>query len=268
MTNSAVKAVKAVTAVERVVNIFQTFETSQRPMSLTDLASAAGIPKSSCHAIVGTLIARGYLYSLSRPRALYPTQRMYDVTRRILSNDPFIERVRPLLLQLRDETGETVILGKRQGDLALYLQVIEGDSAIRYSARSGEQKPLHSSSVGKALLGSMREVDLREFIHGRQFAAITPNTLTDPQDLVESILQSRKRGFYVSQGENVPDVWAVSAGVQLNTESFALAVAGPRNRLEPSVMKYAHLVVQACRLLAQHTRLELDRRFGDVEVHL
>ena len=85
--------------------------------------------------------------------------------------------------------------------------------------------------------------------------AYTLRLLTDPQDLVESILQSRKRGFYVSQGENVPDVWAISAGVQLNTESFALAVAGPRNRLEPSVMKYARLVVQACRLLAQHTRL-------------
>ena len=245
----------AVTAVERVVNIFQTFETAQRPMSLTDLARAAGIPKSSCHAIVGTLIARGYLYSLNRPRALYPTQRMYDVTRRILSNDPFIERARPLLMQLRDETGETVILGKRQGDFALYLQVFEGFSPIRYSARAGEQKPLHSSSIGKALLGGMREVDLRAFIHGRQFPAITPHTLTNPQDLIEALLQSRKRGFYLSKGENVPDVWAISAGVQLNTESFALAVAGPRNRLEPSVTRFAQHVVQACRLLAQHTRL-------------
>lgn len=45
----------AVTAVERVLDIFEAFQRSQKPLSLTDLADIAGIPKSSCHAIVATL---------------------------------------------------------------------------------------------------------------------------------------------------------------------------------------------------------------------
>ena len=47
----------AVTAVERVLDIFEAFHKVQKPLSLTDLAELTGIPKSSCHAIVGTLTA-------------------------------------------------------------------------------------------------------------------------------------------------------------------------------------------------------------------
>ena len=46
----------AVTAVERVLDILETFQTAERPLSLTELSEMAGIPKSSCHAIVGTLV--------------------------------------------------------------------------------------------------------------------------------------------------------------------------------------------------------------------
>lgn len=49
------------TAIERVIDIFEAFQASQRPLSLTDLAEAAKIPKSTCHTIVATLTQRGYL---------------------------------------------------------------------------------------------------------------------------------------------------------------------------------------------------------------
>ena len=144
----------AVTAVERVLDIFEAFHKVQKPLSLTGLAEITGIPKSSCHAIVGTLTARGYLYSLTRPRALYPTRRFLDIARTIHENDPFVERVMPLLERLGEASRETVILGKRQGDAVIYLQVVESPHPIRYSAKPGEFKPLHSSSIGKALLAA------------------------------------------------------------------------------------------------------------------
>ena len=47
----------AVTAVERVLDIIEAFRSARRPLSLTELAELIGTPKSSCHAIVGTLVA-------------------------------------------------------------------------------------------------------------------------------------------------------------------------------------------------------------------
>ncbi|MGU7784925.1 IclR family transcriptional regulator [Burkholderia sp. PU8-34] len=223
----------------------------QRPLSLTELAEAVDIPKSTCHAIVQTLMARGYLYTLTRPRSLYPTRRIYDVTRDIAAKDPFIERATPVLERLRDTTRETVILGKRQGNAVIYLQVVEGLHAIRYSAKPGEFKPLHSSSIGKALLGGLKETELRAWLDGRQLPAITTATQTDHEALVRELQDSRRAGYFVTRGENVCDVWAVAAYLTLNHETLAIAVAGPRNRMEGCVTECAKVLVATCSLLTR-----------------
>jgi len=234
-----------------MLDIFETFESSRRPLSLTELAESAGIPKSTCHAIVATLISRGYLYTLQKPRALYPTKRMHDVVSSILRDDPFIERAMPLLERLRDSTRETIILGKRHGDTIIYLQVIEGTQSIRYSAKAGDLKPLHSSSIGKALLGSLKEPDLRQWLAERALPAITSTTITDAEKLVGEILQSRKSGYFQTRGENVVDVWAVSTFLNVNRETLGVAVAGPKHRLENNMPECAHLLVATCSLLSR-----------------
>ncbi|MEJ8846654.1 IclR family transcriptional regulator [Variovorax rhizosphaerae] len=244
-------AAASVVSVERVIDIFEAFQASQRPLSLTDLAEAVNIPKSTCHAIVATLTARGYLYSLARPRSLYPTQRMFDVARDILDKDPFVERLTPMLERLRDSSRETVILGKRQGDTVVYLQVAESAHSIRYSARPGDIKPLHSSSIGKALLGSLKEPELRAWFEGRTLPAVTTATITDPGLLIADILKSRRAGYFQTRGENVSDVWAVAAFFAVHNETLAIAVAGPRHRMEGSLADCAQLLVATCSLISR-----------------
>ncbi len=241
----------AVTAVERVLDIFEAFDKAQKPLSLTDLAELTGIPKSSCHAIVGTLIARGYLYSLTRPRALYPTRRFFDLARAIHEKDPFVERVMPMLERLRDASRETVILGKRQGNAAIYLQVVESPHPIRYSARPGEFKPLHSSAIGKALIGSLKEPELRALVAGQALAPVTDATFTDEEALVADVLESRRRGYFLTRGENVADVWAVSAFLSVNSETLAVAIAGPRHRMENNVTECAQLLLATCSFITR-----------------
>jgi len=250
MEGSAMPGV-TVTAIDRVIDIFEAFQTSQRPLSLTDLADVVGIPKSTCHAIVSTLTARGYLYTLNRPRALYPTKRLYDVAQDILAKDPFVEHATPVLERLRDATRETVILGKRQGESVIYLQVIEGLHSIRYSAKPGEFKPLHSSSIGKALLGSLKEPELRGWLEGRPLAPITSATKTEHDALIQDILESRRVGYFVTRGENVSDVWAVATFLTINNETLAVAVAGPKHRIEGNVAECANLLVATCSFLSR-----------------
>jgi len=241
----------AVTAVERLLDILEAFDKAQKPLSLTDLAEMTSIPKSTAHAIVGTLTSRGYLYSLTRPRALYPTRRFFDLARAIHERDPFVERVIPMLERLRDTSRETVILGKRQGDAVIYLQVLESPNPIRYSANPGEFKPLHSSAIGKALIGSLKEPDMRALLAGRPLPAATVDTLTDEEALIDDILQSRRRGYFLTRGENVPDVWAVSAFLSIHSETLAVAIAGPRHRMEGNVVEHAQLLLATCGFIAR-----------------
>jgi DNA-binding IclR family transcriptional regulator len=238
-----------VTAVERVLGIFEAFGTMGRPMSLTELAERIGAPKSSVHAIAGTLIQRGYLYSFTRPRALYPTRRLYDAASDLLRHDPLIERTTQLLERLRDTSTETVILGKRQGDAVIYLQVFEGLNAIRYSARPGEFKPLHSSAMGKALLGRLAAPELHTLLQRLERPAVTASTIVAAEALAADIVEGRRLGYSLTRGENVPDVWALATTITIGGETLGVTLAGPKHRIEPAVDEAARLLMANCHLL-------------------
>ena len=108
-----------VPSAERTLALFEAFEASGKPLVLSELAQRMNVPVSSCHGLVRTLVGRGYLYAVSRRKDFYPTRRLLDLAQSVVRNDPFLERIEPQLQGLRDETRETVILGKRQGEAVL-----------------------------------------------------------------------------------------------------------------------------------------------------
>lgn len=219
-------------SVERAFAILETFERERRPLSMKELADTCSIPPSTCHSLVHTLLKRAYLYQTGKGKDLYPTRRLYDMGAVILAHDPVLQRLEPAMAALRDATRETVILGKRQKDAIVYLSVMEGPEVIRYSAAPGDMKPLHSTSIGKALLSAMKPQDLRELLRAQARDRVTDSTITDIEALLANIEQGRGPGCYVTRGENVPDVTAVAVPVAINNELYGLAVAGPSHRMD------------------------------------
>jgi DNA-binding IclR family transcriptional regulator len=175
---------------------------------------------------------RAYLYQTGQRKDLYPTRRLYDLGATILAHDPVLQRLEPAMEALRAATRETVILGKRQKGTIVYLEVLEGPEVIRYSARPGDAKPLHSSSIGKAMLSALEPQELRSLLADAGMARITAATITDVEELLANIDQGRRRGCFVTRGENVPDVSAYALPVAINNELFGLAVAGPSHRMD------------------------------------
>ena len=56
---------------------------------------------------------------------------------------------------------------------------------------------------------------------------------------------------YKERGENVPDVWAVSAFLTVNAQTLAVAIAGPRHRMETSVAEAAQLLLATCSFISR-----------------
>ncbi|MCC6867432.1 MAG: IclR family transcriptional regulator [Burkholderiales bacterium] len=236
---------------DRTLAIFETFETACRPMVLTELAARAQVPVSSCHGLVRTLLERGYLYSLGRRKDIYPTRRLLDVAQTIVHHDPLLERIGPVLQALRDNVRETVILGKRQGDLVLYLEVIPGLHTVRYAANTGEFKPLHSSAIGKALLGALSTEALADWLRTHPLPVITPRTLVDPTRLHADLARSRARGYYMTDGENVSDVAALAVSLLVHGEVLGFAIAGPTHRMNAQIDENAAHLLDAQRAIAK-----------------
>ena len=239
-----------VKTVIRTLEAFEAFGRIQKPLTLSEMAHAIGIPLSSCHGLIATLRNRGYVYSVGNNRQVYPTRRILDVAEAIARNDPLLEIAAPVLARLRDDTGETVILGAREGDAVVYLEVIEGLHTIRYSAKPGDMKPLHSSAIGKAMLASLDEADLAKTISHIALKRITAATLTDENSLRRNLNQGRKRGVFVTRGENVADVMGMAVPAAPGGQYLAVALAGPIGRMDLSFDAHAERLRQAARELS------------------
>lgn len=237
----------------RTVELFEAFAKVQTPLSLSEIARALGAPASSCFNLIRALEARGYLY-LVEPKRLYPTHRLFEVARSIAAREPWMDLLEPVLTNLRDETRETVILGKRHGNRVIYLEVFEGPQTIRYSARAGDLKPLHSSSIGKALLGMLERADLTELLKHLQLRQVTGATIVNRQQLIADLERSRRRGFFMTAGENVPDVLALSVGLRLNPDVYGIAIAGPMSRMREKLSGHVSALKTASAAIAELSR--------------
>ena len=232
------------------MELFEAFAKAQTPLSLSEIARALGAPASSCFNLIRALEARGYLY-LVESRLLYPTHRLFEVARTIAAREPWIDLLEPVLTDLRDETRETVILGTRQGNRVIYLEVLEGPQTIRYTARAGDLKPLHSSSIGKALLGMLQPADLAELLKHLPLKQVTKATITNQHKLIADLERSHRRGFFMTAGENVVDVTAVAAGLRLNSQLYGIAIAGPMSRMRENLGKHISALKTASASIAE-----------------
>jgi IclR family transcriptional regulator, acetate operon repressor len=234
----------------RVLDVFETFGASRAPLSVSEIARAIGAPVSSCHALIRTLQGRGYLYSTTSRHRLYPTKRLHCIAQTIAEHDALLERVAPVLGHLRDQTRETAILGKRDNHAAVYLEVMEGLHTVRYTSRAGEHKPLHSSAIGKALLGMLEHETLAELLRVIKLPAVTAKTLTDPLRLHTDLRESAKRGYFITRGENVADVMAIAVSLLIDQEAISIAVAGPIQRMEDNLETYVQQLQAARQALS------------------
>ena len=216
----------------RTLDLLEIFAKARTPLSLTEIAQRINAPISSCHSLVRTLQSRGYVYILDHRKRVYPTKRLLTIAQAIARHDPLLEKLTPLLEGLVKATGETVLLGKRQGDRVTYLEVIEGNHTVRYTASPGDLKPLHSSAIGKALLGHLAPAERAGLLAKLKLPQVTENTVTDAQALTEELEMSNQRGWYQTRGENIVDVMALSISRDLLDETLGVALAGPIARMQ------------------------------------
>jgi IclR family transcriptional regulator, acetate operon repressor len=236
-----------VKSASRTLDVFELFAREQRPLSLSEIAAALDAPLSSCFNLVRALKGRGFLFGIGPRRQIYPTRKMYDVASAIAESEPWLRRIVPRLEALRDQTQETAILGKEEGGRVIYLAVLEGPQNIRYTARPGDLKPLHSSSIGKMLLATMKPHIRANVLAKLPLDAMTDATITSRAQLAEEIERSAVRGYSITRGENVADVMAIAMPLKFAGDTYGIAVAGPMHRMTEQVADHQLRLADICK---------------------
>ncbi len=217
-----------VKSAKRVFEILRYFAATRVPASLSQIATALGYPKSSCLALLETLESEGYAYQVVG--GYYLTRRWLNEASIVAEHDYLVLGVRPMLERLCDELNETVILAQLAVDKVVYLDVVEPDRILRFSARPGQFKPLHASASGRALLGIMAAPERLALIRQLKLTAHTPHTPTGIRPLQQQIEEGIARGWQVNLGEYQADTLSVAAPLIMHGAHLALVVGAPMSR--------------------------------------
>ena len=240
--------------VARTLQLFELYAREVRPLSLTEISRGLGAPVSSTLALVRTLVGKGYLYETRKRGGYYPTKKLLGASLKIDAGDPVLDLIRPYLAALRDGSGETAVLGKRQDLNVVYLDVAHSSQAIRYTAEAGEIRALHANSIGKALFFALDAAEQKKLSARINWQRPTRLTLGSARALLKDAEQSAARGWAANIGESVSDLAAIAVPFALAGEWYALSIVGPLGRMQASWDKHAALLKRTVAELAETMR--------------
>jgi DNA-binding IclR family transcriptional regulator len=188
-------------------------KSADRVMAVLDLVAEAGslsfgeiagrleLPKSSAHALLGTMQARGYLAFDDGEKAYRLGTRIWELANAHHGIEDLRTVMKPLMDALVGRTGETVQLAILDGIEAVYLEQSQSPHPMKLTSRAGVRLPAHTSAIGKALLASLEAGEARRRIAGAALTRLTANTIGEVPTLLDELERVRRQGYSLDNEE-------------------------------------------------------------------
>ena len=214
-------------SVIKAIDILYTFTSSEPRLTLAEISRRLGLPKSTVHNILQTLLSRGFVEKVDGSRYALGTAIM-PLTQAVRVNAEQRDRAAPLLRELSDTSQESVYLTVRDGDCALYIYAIESPRRLLARTAVGERTPLHCTALGKSILGRMPQDEAEEIIVRMRLEPYTAATIVDTDVLRRELATTRERGYALDIGEHEKNTYCIAAAILDHTGSVigACSVSG------------------------------------------
>lgn len=245
-------AQNTIKSLDRAMEVFEFLSESQGK-ALSDIASEMQQSPATVYRILVTLEGRGLVEFDPVEQVWHIGSRAFVIGARFLRRTSLVDRARPILRKLMEDTGETANLGVEKEGLVLFISQVETHASIRAFFPPGTLSPMHASGIGKALLAEMDAARLTRTLRNQTLEAFTEHTITDADLLQADLTAVRARGFAVDGEEKNLGMRCIAAPVfDVTGEAVAgISVSGPVSRVGPDdVARLSARVVEAAQALS------------------
>lgn len=182
----------------------------------TDIVAETGLPKSTVHRILSTLVAEGFV-SGDADHGFHAGPRFVTLAGRAISSLDISELAQPVVDRLVAAVDCTVHVGVVSGDEMVYVIRTDSSKPYRMRSRVGLAIPMHSTGMGKVALSSWTAEDVAALAARTGLPARTDTTITDLDLLQKELARIRSRGYALDLGENEVGTVCVSAPIRDHT---------------------------------------------------
>ncbi|WP_415974440.1 IclR family transcriptional regulator [Rhodococcus sp. 077-4] len=213
---------------------------AEKPCNLNDLCARTGLPRATAHRLAVGLETHRLL--VRDADGLWRTGPGLGELAASAS-DTLLDAASSVLPRLREITGESVQIYRREGTVRVCVASMEPPTGLRDTVLVGARLPMTAGSGAKVLLAWADSHTQRAVLPDAEFSE-------------RVLLEVRRRGWAQSAGEREPGVASVAAPVRDSNDTVvaAISVSGPIDRIgrKPGARWAADLLAAADAL---HKRL-------------
>lgn len=247
-----------VKVLDRAVDIIKLLGSGDNETSygVTEISNKLGISKTAVHRILSTLIKHEIVTKETNGDKYHLGWELFRIGQNVPNSTTYYKSVRKCIGDLHNEVQETATLSIRDGCYSLILDSRKMGSGLLCEVPVGAKEPIHTTALGKSLLLDFKKEQLEKLLGSCELTSVTPNTITNVNDLYEDIQKSKCRLYTLSSGEYIEGVIGIAAPVRDRSSEIiaSISISGPSQRInkritEQLVEKLNHCAIKASREL-------------------
>ncbi len=242
-------------ALDRGLAILELFLDGEQ-LSAPDITERVGLPRTTVHELVATLVARHYLVPLDGRPTRYRLGAMLARLGGAFGDQvDLVREGSEVARRVAANCGETVNVAALDGADVIYLVKVDSVHPIRMVSAVGRRLPAHCTSLGKAMLAALPEARLAElFPRTAPLASMTQHSITTVRALRANLDEVRATGVAFDERESDAGMWCVGAAVRDHTGAVVagLSISTPEMRRTPeNDERWVHLVTDGAAELSE-----------------
>lgn len=217
-----------------------------------------GIPRSSAHGLLGTLVESGWLEFSDASRQYRLGLHAWQIGQAYDGHRGLLQAAEPVMEQMVEQLGETVQLARLEGIENVYIGLRESPHPMRMASSVGMRLHSHATGIGKALLSTLPPEEARRRLSAVALPRLTDNTETDVERLAGIVDRVRTLGFAVDDEEFILGCRCVAIALTDEEETgvaSAMSVTMPTQRTDAT---WPHALYPALR----QARISIRRSMG------
>lgn len=216
---------------DRALDVLQLFTDSKLVWSGSEVSEHFGVARSTGYRYLKGLVSASFIEECDGGFRLGP--RIFELARLARKGLGLSQIAKPIMRQLADEAGETVLLTRRSGAAVVCLELEESSHPIRLSYERGHVMPINAGAAAQILLAWAPTDEAADVLSAAPLQRFTQRTVTDPTQLLKRLASIRQQGYAVSSGELDVDVLGIAAPIRAanGTVGAAVSVAALASRV-------------------------------------
>lgn len=244
-------------SVERALQILEYLSGPISEVGVTDIASYMGLGKSTVYGLVNTLVQEGYLEQNPDNKRYRLGLKLFEMGCIVQERMDIREIARPYLKELSEHFRMTVHMALYKDHEVVYIDKMDApDTRIVYS-QVGKRAPMYCTGIGKAVLAELNPEEADWILSSQELEALTPNTMTKKDEILNSLENIRKKGYSTDHEEVELGLRCVAAAIHDYQGRPTAAIS-----ISSSAVKMTEEKMEEAALQVKRAAAEISKRIG------